>query len=484
MPAERTLIKASHIIAHDGARHRYLRDGVVVYEGDAIIFVGRKFDGVTHHLIDATNRILAPGFIDTHIHMAGSPLDKSFVEDHGRRNFFNSGLFEMLPARSAAQDRDANHACVEFSMMELLHTGTTTALELGPLPEHTAEQAARFGLRTYVGPMYRSGRWFTDDGRTVKYQWDEAAGMAGFERALAWIEKNDGTHGGLVKGLLSPSQVDTCTEALLRRTREAGTRLRVPITLHVSQSVNEFHEMVHRHGKSPIEWLRDIGFLAPDVILGHAIIVAGGSWAQYAGDDIGVMAGTGCSVAHAPWVFARRGIAMESYSRYLKAGINLSLGTDTAPQSMIEAMRFAAVIGKIVDRQTEVATAADVFNAATLGGAKAIGRDDVGRIARGAKADLVIWEGESLWMSPLRDPVKNIVYSAQAADVNTVIVNGRVVLRDGVIPDAPDIEVLARRLQQSGERMWANIGTGDWAGRGADELSPQSFAAWDGERQN
>lgn len=484
MPAERTLIKASHIIAHDGARHRYLRDGVVVYEGDAIIFVGRKFDGVTHHLIDATNRILAPGFIDTHIHMAGSPLDKSFVEDHGRRNFFNSGLFEMLPARSAAQDRDANHACVEFSMMELLHTGTTTALELGPLPEHTAEQAARFGLRTYVGPMYRSGRWFTDDGRTVKYQWDEAAGMAGFERALAWIEKNDGTHGGLVKGLLSPSQVDTCTEALLRRTREAGTRLRVPITLHVSQSVNEFHEMVHRHGKSPIEWLRDIGFLAPDVILGHAIIVAGGSWAQYAGDDIGVMAGTGCSVAHAPWVFARRGIAMESYSRYLKAGINLSLGTDTAPQSMIEAMRFAAVIGKIVDRQTEVATAADVFNAATLGGAKAIGRDDLGRIARGAKADLVIWEGESLWMSPLRDPVKNIVYSAQAADVNTVIVNGRVVLRDGVIPDAPDIEVLARRLQQSGERMWANIGKGDWAGRGADELSPQSFAVWDGERQN
>lgn len=484
MPAERTLIKASHIIAHDGARHRYLRDGVVVYEGDAIIFVGRKFDGVTHHLIDATNRILAPGFIDTHIHMAGSPLDKSFVEDHGRRNFFNSGLFEMLPARSAAQDRDANHACVEFSMMELLHTGTTTALELGPLPEHTAEQAARFGLRTYVGPMYRSGRWFTDDGRTVKYQWDEAAGMAGFERALAWIEKNDGTHGGLVKGLLSPSQVDTCTEALLRRTREAGTRLRVPITLHVSQSVNEFHEMVHRHGKSPIEWLRDIGFLAPDVILGHAIIVAGGSWAQYAGDDIGVMAGTGCSVAHAPWVFARRGIAMESYSRYLKAGINLSLGTDTAPQSMIEAMRFAAVIGKIVDRQTEVATAADVFNAATLGGAKAIGRDDLGRIARGAKADLVIWEGESLWMSPLRDPVKNIVYSAQAADVNTVIVNGRVVLRDGVIPDAPDIEVLARRLQQSGERMWANVGKGDWAGRGADELSPQSFAAWDGERQN
>ena len=98
MSGERTLINASHIIAHDGARHRHLRDGVVVYEGDTIIFVGRKFRGETHHRIDATNRIVAPGFIDTHIHMAGSPLDKSFVEDHGKRNFFNSGLFEMLPA--------------------------------------------------------------------------------------------------------------------------------------------------------------------------------------------------------------------------------------------------------------------------------------------------------------------------------------------------------------------------------------------------
>ena len=481
MPIERTMIKASHIIGYDGARHRYLKDGVVVYEGDTIIHVGKKFEGTIDHLIDATNKVVAPGFIDTHIHMAGSPLDKSFIEDHGKRNFFNSGLFEMLPARSAAQDMDANHVCVEFSMMELLHTGTTTALEMGPVHEYTAEQAARFGFRAYIGPMYRSGRWYTDDGKTVKYHWDEAAGNAAFERSVKWIEQNDGSHGGLVKGFLSPSQVDTCTEALLRRTREAANRLRVPISLHTSQSVNEFREMTNRHGKSPIEWLRDIEFLGTDVILGHAIILAGGSWAQYAGDDIAVMAQAGCSVAHAPWVFARRGIAMESFSRYLKAGINMTIGTDTAPQSMIEAMKFAAVLSKVMDRQTEIATAADVFNAATLGGAKAVNRDDLGRIAKGAKADIVIWEGESMWMSPLRDPIKNIVFNAQAEDVKTVIVNGKTVMRDGVIPSAPDVKEMARRLQEAGGHMWNNIANGDWAERDADELSPQSFAYWDGE---
>ncbi len=480
MSPDRTLIKASHIIAFDGKRHRYLKDGVVVYEGDSIIHVGKKFEGQVDHIIDAHHKMVTPGFIDTHIHMAGSPLDKSFIEDHGKRNFYNSGLFEMLPARSAAQDMEANHICVEFSMMELLHTGTTCALEMGSVHDYTAEQAGRFGFRAYIGPMYRSARWYTDDGKTVKYQWDEAAGIANFERAVNWIEKNDGAHGGLVKGFLSPAQVDTCSEALLKRTREAADRLHVPVQIHAAQSVIEFQEMARRHGQSPIEWLHDIGFLGPDIILGHAIILAGGSWSQYAGDDISIMADSGCSVAHAPWVFARRGIALESFSRYLKAGINMTLGTDTAPQSMIEAMRWASVISKIVDRQTEVATAADMFNAATLGGAQAIGRDDLGRIAVGAKADLVIWEGESIWMSPLRDPIKNIVFNAQAEDVQTVIVNGKVVMQDGVIPNAPDIKEIARRLQAAGERMWANIPKGDWAEREADELSPQSFPYWDG----
>jgi cytosine/adenosine deaminase-related metal-dependent hydrolase len=481
MPTERTKIKASHIIAYDGAQHRYLKDGVVVYEGDTIIHVGKTFDGQIDHLIDATGKVVTPGFIDTHIHMAGSPLDKSFIEDHGKRNFYNSGLFEMLPARGAAQDMEANHCCVEFSLMELLHTGTTTALEMGPVHEYTAEQAARFGFRAYIGPMYRSGRWLTRDGKSVQWVWDEETGNKNFERAVDWIEQNDGAHGGLVKGFLSPAQVDTCSEALLKRTREAANRLHVPIQIHASQSTIEFQEMVRRHGKSPIEWMHDIGFLGPDVILGHAIIITGTSWANYAGDDLAIMGGVGCSVAHAPWVFARRGIAMESFHRYQQAGVNMTLGTDTAPQSMIEAMRWASVISKIMDRQTEIATAADVFNAATLGGAKAIGRDDLGRICKGAKADLVIWEGESIWMTPLRDPIKNIVFNAQAADVKTVIVNGKTVMQDGVIPAAPDIKELTRRLQAAGERMWPNIPKGDWNEREADELSPQSFAVWDEE---
>ena len=251
----------------------------------------------------------------------------------------------------------------------------------------------------------------------------------------------------------------------------------VPLALHVSQSVPEFQEMTRRHGKTPLEWLRDIGFLGPDVLLGHCIVLAGGSWSQYHGDDIGILADTGSNVAHAVWVFARRGIAMESFARYLERGVNMTLATDTAPQSMIEALRYTAVVSKIVDRRTEVATAADVFSAATLGGAKALGRDDLGRIAPGAKADLLIWSGQSLTMTPMRDPVKNLVFSAQADDLETVLVDGEVVMRDRQIPGV-DLDQLSADLQAGADRMWSQLHRGDWANRDVDTLSPQSFPAF------
>ena len=476
----RTRIDAAHIIAYDprADAHRYLRDGTIVVEGDAIVHVGKTYDGPADQTIDARERLVTPGFVNVHAHLAGSPLDKSFLEDRGPRQFYLSGLFEYLPARGAAQDEEAIRACFDYSMVELLRTGTTTILEMGPLMEEAVESAINAGLRLYLGANVRDGRWYTDDGKTVKYAWDEAAGRDALRRAVDFVERHDGSHGGLVKTFLSPLQVDTCSQGLLREVRREADRLKVPVQIHVSQSVNEFQEMTRRHAKTPIEWLESIGFLAPDVILGHAIILGGGSWANYHADDLGIIARSGASVAHAFWVFARRGIAMESFSRYLAAGVNMALGTDTAPQSMLEAMKFTAIVSKIVDRRTDVATAADVFTAATLGGARAIGRDDLGRIAPGARADLLFFDAGSLFMVPLRDPVKNIVYNAQAEDLVDVMVNGKLVMRDRRVLNA-DERALTRRLQAAGERMWPRMAAGDWAGRDADTLSPQSFTAWE-----
>ena len=302
------------------------------------------------------------------------------------------------------------------------------------------------------------------------------------EDALTFIQTYNGSYEGLLGCLLSPTQVDTCEEQLLVRSQEWAQTLNIPLTIHVSQAVIEFNEMLQRHGKTPIQWLRDIGFLQKNVILGHAIIIGGTSWTNYPPGDLQMMAESGCSVAHAPWVFCRRGIAMESYYRYQKAGINMTLGTDTCPQNMIQAMRWAAVLSKIHERFTESTTAADVFNAATLGGAKALGREDLGRLCAGAKADIVIFSGNSMNMVPVRDPVKNIVYNAEMEDVETVIINGRLVLREGKVLGA-DVPELNRKLQAAGERMWSRLGSNDWANRSVDELSPLTFEPWAADKK-
>src|SRR4051794_14563210 len=169
MASERTVIRASHIVAYDGGSHRYLRDGVVVTEGNTIVHVGKTFAGTADRTIDATGKIVTPGFINTHSHLSGSPLDKSLLEDRGPRQFYLSGLFEFLPVRGQAQDEEAHHAAVDFSMTELLRSGTTTIMEIGNQGDYVAEAAGQAGLRAYVGQSYRSGAWFTPDGKTVRY---------------------------------------------------------------------------------------------------------------------------------------------------------------------------------------------------------------------------------------------------------------------------------------------------------------------------
>jgi cytosine/adenosine deaminase-related metal-dependent hydrolase len=471
----RKIIRAGHVIAFQNGGHRHLKDGTIVVEDDRIVHVGGGiFEGEADEVIDASDKIVTPGFINTHTHISESYLDRSFVEDRGPRNFYLSGLFEFLTARNGAITEEARQASISASMPELIRTGTTTVVEMGLSSHFVADQAEKAGLRAYIGEFYRSGRWYTTDGRSVSYEWWEDDGASLMQKAVDFIKAVDGRANGRIKGFLTPAQVDTCSEALLRRSRAVADDMKVPMALHASQSVPEFQEMVRRNGCSPIEWLEKIGFLGSDVLLGHAIMPGGSSWVNYHADDLDILADTGTNVAHAVWVFARRGIAMESYSKYLARGINMTLATDTSPQSMIEALRWTAVIAKIMDRRSEVATAADVFNSATLSGAKSLGRDDLGRIAPGAKADLLFWEGASLFMTPMRDPIRNIVYSAQTEDLNSSMVDGVFIMKDRVVPGF-DPKALAADLQKGAEHMWANMHHQDWAHRDIDALSPQSY---------
>jgi 5-methylthioadenosine/S-adenosylhomocysteine deaminase len=470
-----TLYRAGWIVAFQDGEHRILRDGCLVVEDDRVTHVGSTYDGPADRVVDVPDRIVTPGFINTHAHLDESPIDKSVQEDVGNRQFWLTGLIEILPTEMAGLDDDGERACLDYSLIELARTGTTTVLQMGGIEEYAADAIEASGLRGYVAPMYRSGRWFTPDGRRVDYAWDADDGRSGFERATAYVERLRGRADGRVQGFLAPAQVDTCSEALLRDSKAAADDLDVPLSLHASQGVWEFQEMTRRHGRTPVEWLSDLGFLGPRTVLGHAVFLSGTSWVNFAGDDLGLLAASGTSVSYNAWCFIRRGLVMESFPGYVDAGVNMCLGTDTAPQSMIESLRWTAIAGKVAARRTDVSTARQVFDAATVNAARMLGRDDLGRIAPGAKADLLFWRADGFTMTPMRDPIRNLVYYAQASDLADVVVDGRAVVEDGQVLGA-DVETATRRVQEAGERMWSRWSSGDWAGRTLEEVAPQTYA--------
>ncbi len=246
----------------------------------------------------------------------------------------------------------------------------------------------------------------------------------------------------------------------------------------------EFQEIMRRYGRTPIEFLHDVGLLGPDLIAGHSILIGGHSKVGYADPwrrDIKLLAQTETTVAHCPLVFARYGIAMESYARYLMEGVNIGIGTDTYPMDIIREMGLAATISKIVEGEPRVATSRDVFNSVTLGGARALGRMDLGRITQGCKADIVIIKLDSINMSPVRDPIRNLVMSGSNGDVTTVMIDGKIVVEDGRVPGI-DEERLAENLQREQERVWGMLPSHDVFGRNVDEITVPSFKDWEDVR--
>jgi 5-methylthioadenosine/S-adenosylhomocysteine deaminase len=242
--------------------------------------------------------------------------------------------------------------------------------------------------------------------------------------------------------------------------------------------VIEFYQLLLEHQMTPIELMHSVGLLGPDVTIGHGNFVAENPLMNYSGGrDLELMGAGGVTVSHCPVNIARRGRYLDSWERYRKAGINLALGSDTYPRDPIMQMRMASYFGKVIGHNLRAASAAEVFEAATLGGARALGREDLGRLRPGAKADIAIIDltgGDSLRYGPVRDPIKALVECGIGDDVETVIVDGVVLMNARAIPGV-DLGALRRSAQASGEAIWGAWQEWDTLGRAADEMSPWSF---------
>lgn len=467
---------AAYIVEYDrdGDRHRYRRGGDVAFSDQGITYVGAAYDGPADTVIDGSRHMVMPGLISVHGHTSTSAKAKGCWEELGSPRIYMSTLFEYQ-GLMGGPDADIPTLC-RFAVGELLRSGCTTVMDIHRVWDGWVDTMAATGIRSFLAPMYASGRYHCPDGHSMDYIWSEAAGEAGLEQAVGIIKEALAHPSGRLGGVISPAQVETCTPALLQASAAASDELGVPRTIHASQSVHEFREINHRHGLTSMEFLDAQGFLSPRTVIGHGIFIDDHPWIhQYPKKrDRALLAERGVTVAHCPSVIARRGIFLNTYHSYMEAGINVGIGIDAFPHNMIDEMRWGLVSAKYAGGSQHAAHVSSMFYAATRGGARALGRDDLGIIEAGAQADLVMVDLDHPDMQPLYDPLYSLVFSALERPITDVFVAGRRVIEGGEHRTL-DFAADAAALTAIQTRALESVPGNDWKGRTPREAFPLSL---------
>lgn len=477
--AVKVIRKADWVVAWDDAaqEHVYLQGADVAFDGSAILHVGARYDAGENALeeIDGRGYLVAPGLVDVHSHLSHEPINKGYTDETGSPGLYNSNLFEYMP--TMVGDEEAAPPQTRMAAAELLMSGVTTIVDMSRRHPEWIDVMVASGLRTYIAPMFRSAAWLTRNGHVVEYAWDEAAGEREMEHALNIVDRAEKHESGRIHGMVTPAQIDTCTPELIRASHSAAQDRGMIWQIHAAQSVPEFHEITRRHGVTPIRWLHDLGVLGPGTIVGHGIFLDDHPSTRWSTtDDLHILADTGASVAHCPTVFWRRGMALQDFGRYMRAGVNMTVGTDTYPHNMIEELRHVGYLARLTGGGPHTVSTGQIFTAATIGASKALGRDDIGRLAKGCKADFFMTDMRHPLMNPARDPIRSLVYAAADRAIRHVYVDGRQVVKDGCAVGL-DLETAALEVNEAQKRAEKLVPERDLvAGRSAEEMSPLSFA--------
>ncbi|WP_297463899.1 amidohydrolase family protein [Thermococcus sp.] len=379
----------------------------VLIEGNRIVRVGKNITEPADTVIDAKGKVVSPAFINLHTH---SPMGlfRGLADDLPLMDWLQNHIWP----REAKLTREYTKVGAYLGALEMIKSGTGTFLDMYFFMDGVAEVTLESGLRGYLsygmidlGDPEKTGKEIREALRTMEF-----------------IEKLGSDRVHFVFGPHAPY---TCSIALLKEVRRLASEHGKLITIHVSETMAEIGQITERYGKSPVVLLDDIGFFGRDVIIAHGV------WLD--SRDIQILAREGVTVAHNPASNMKLASGVMPLQKLLNAGVNVGLGTDGAASNnnldMLEEMKLAALLHKVHNLDPTVADAKTVFRMATLNGAKALGIK-AGVIKEGYLADLAIINFNQPHLRPINNVISHLVYSANGNDVETTIVDGKVLMLD------------------------------------------------------
>src|SRR5947209_16841500 len=411
---ESVLIKGGTVVTVD-AQERVL-EGDVLVRGGRIVGVGEVSESADL-TIDARGCAVLPGFVQTHVHLCqtifrGSADDLELIDWLKRR---------VWPLE-AAHDARSVRASARLGLAEMIRGGTTCALTMETV-RHTEEvlrAVEESGFRATVGKcMMDKGEGVP---RGLREETEDSIG-----ESLALVEEWHGRDGGRLRWCLAPRFAVSCTEGLLRRVASLARERGVMIHTHASENRSEIELVERETGLRNVEYLDSVGVTGPHIVLAHCVHVNE--------REMDLLASTGTHAAHCPSSNLKLGSGIAPVAEMLERGISVSLGADGAPCNnrldMFTEMRTAALLQK-ARRGAEALPARRALRMATLDGARALGlASETGSVEAGKLADLTVLDLDRLHLTPRPDVVSTLVYAAEARDVRTVLIGGRVVLRAG-----------------------------------------------------
>ncbi len=416
--------------------------------GDILISDGRiaeiaGFGQTADTVVDAHGCAVIPGFVQTHIHLCQT-LFRGAADDLALIDWLKQRVWPMEAAHSASSIA----ASARLGIAELIKGGTTCALTMETV-NHTAEV---FKVVEETGFRATVGKCMMDKGDEVPDALHEQTANS-IEESIALLEEWHGKADGRIRYCFAPRFAISCTRDLLERVAELARARGVMIHTHASENRTECELVQQESGLRNIAYLDSLGLTGRHVALAHCV--------HLSVDEIQTLKTTGTNVVHCPSSNLKLGSGIAPIAKLLEQGISVSLGADGAACNnrldMFTEMRTAALLQKVL-HGPEALPANRVLRMATSDGARAMGLDaEIGSIEVGKRADLSIVRLDRLHATPAKDVISALVYSAEADDVETVIIDGRLMMRERKLLSIDESETI-RTAKAEAEKLIATAG--------------------------
>ncbi|SDX55137.1 Cytosine/adenosine deaminase [Arthrobacter sp. cf158] len=482
-----TKVTARYVLGHQNGRHVLLENACVVYSGHTIDYVGHEYTGPVDEEVHVGEALLMPGLIDLdaltdidHLILDSWAGPEQAKGHQWSEDYFLNRRADVFSAGERQQIR-------EYALIQLILHGITTYMPIAsevhsewaePFEELVgmADTSRRLGLRGYLGPAYRSGVNVVLENGERSVMFDDGRGREGLADALRFIDHATELNDPLVNGVLLPCRIETLDIELLKATAAASSDRDVLVRLHSLQGLVERELILGRHGVTPLELLDQVGLLNERLLIPHATYTDRNP-AVYGEDrgDLAMLADSGASIIHCPLTSMRYGSTLDSFGAYKEAGINISLGTDSFPPDLIRGIDAGVQLAKILAGTNDAGDVAGYVDAATLGGAHALRRPDLGRLQPGAQADMVAFSLGDFRDGVHDDPLRTLLLNGTARQAVLSVVAGRTIMADGEI-DGVDLELWRSRGQELFHKMRGAYSARDIRNRPADELFPPVYA--------